>query len=1366
MKKIKNAKKYLSVILALCLMLTSVPLAANFAFAAKTLDKDKIYKSQDGEWQYKKLDDENIEITKYLGHGFTVNYPNTIDGYKVLSVILEFNDRYNIRTLNFAEGIEAVQGVLNDTYSAMNVYLPSTLKFIGRYTFSGVSLNAIKIPESLEGIDNYGFYGAKFPKGFEFNFPDGFKYLGANSFCETNISAVRFGKNAKLIDYCFYSPAGVMPGDEPDFTGYWPYTNPFDWTDYLTTIEVDPENPYLTAIDNVLFTKDLEYLIASHANPQWMDPEHNDEFEEFGRIPIAPEYDYVMPEGVRHIVGGAFSFCTARNLTISSTVETIGENAFQFFEAKSLTFAPNSKLRKIDTRGFYGTDFDFPLTLPKSLEEIGVDGFGGSDITALSFETPSSLTTIGESAFADCWYLESVFLPNSLTALGAYRDIQHNFYVEADAFRDCRNLKTVIFEDNSKLTSTGANTFSDCPSLKVIDFGENSALETLKADFGGSSIEALDLSGCKNLKTIRVDEFKNCKALKAVDLRNTKVYEIDKSVFEGCDALETVYLPESTRIIAERGFYGCKSLGSINLDKVTVIKDEAFTGCDLLNPEELIRETKVTNDNIFFYTITNGEVTITDWNEDDSFTELIIPDKIEGLPVTEIHRTKPYSYYTSELNYTITKVHIPVSLKYIGDDTFWDIRGIVEANVPESLEYIGENAFYYINYLNGSKSGTTCELNLPNVKIIGEQAFCGTNIGTVHFSEKLTSIDNSAFKTCKIKEVELPESLLHIGKDAFNLDVLEKISYGSKLSDLNLIPENYYRTNYTDPLGKLQSVSVSPDNPYFHTDDGVLYNKDKTELLLYPQAKPESYYEVLPTTVKIREHAFLKTSYLKDVKLPESLEIIEKWAFNESGLESIYFPSGLKAIDAYAFSTCQSLKTAEFSDGLTLSELTGTFNNCTSLTSADFGENTTVKLFPEDTFYQCPLESIVLPKGLIQIGDSVFSGNRFTSFEIPDTVSELGAFAFINSTIESIILNDKITMIQNSCFSGCQNLQKINLENIDGIGAYAFKECTSLTQIDLTNVRYSAPTAFEGCVNLTKFYFTDEDIKNAVVTEEEFRGNENLETIVVGNTVTEIKDYAFADCEKLESALIAPSVTEISDTAFENCANLQITCMADSYAMTYAEENEIPYTTFVVAPIPDQEYTGHALEPELNVSAKGNTLTAECDYTAVYSDNINVGTAKVNVMGLGDYSIFASLVKFNIVDNEPEKIPVIPEIPETPEIPEVPETTEKSENNKDTEKAENTGQEAVVPKAPEAEDNTQKHTEASKQPTESAKTPNGAKNEEPSTGTTESVTETTTANSEANENSDEKDESLWSRIIALIVAFFTQIAVFFKSLFN
>lgn len=142
---------------------------------------------------------------------------------------------------------------------------------------------------------------------------------------------------------------------------------------------------------------------------------------------------------------------------------------------------------------------------------------------------------------------------------------------------------------------------------------------------------------------------------------------------------------------------------------------------------------------------------------------------------------------------------------------------------------------------------------------------------------------------------------------------------------------------------------------------------------------------------------------------------------------------------------------------------------------------------------------------------------------------------------------------------------------------------------------------------------------------------DSIDEIAIPGTVASIEQNAFADSETLEKAYISDSVTDIADNAFDNCQNLTIYCSEKSYVYNYAKSNNIPVSTFVVAYIPNQIYTGNAIKPDVRVTVGGNELRKNSDYTVRYSDNVNVGTAYVYISGISDYKMLSSTANFTII---------------------------------------------------------------------------------------------------------------------------------------
>ena len=144
--------------------------------------------------------------------------------------------------------------------------------------------------------------------------------------------------------------------------------------------------------------------------------------------------------------------------------------------------------------------------------------------------------------------------------------------------------------------------------------------------------------------------------------------------------------------------------------------------------------------------------------------------------------------------------------------------------------------------------------------------------------------------------------------------------------------EGYYKFTYVKEikLGKdvetirsphalynLEKVTVSADNQYLCVDDGVLYNYDQTELLIYPKklvGVQSDSITVKAGVTSIGEEVFYNYYTLKNVILPEGLGNIKSRAFVYcSALESVSIPSTVENIESGAFDFCESLKDVYFS---------------------------------------------------------------------------------------------------------------------------------------------------------------------------------------------------------------------------------------------------------------------------------------------------------------------------------------------------------------------------------------------------------------------------------------------------------------------
>jgi len=113
--------------------------------------------------------------------------------------------------------------------------------------------------------------------------------------------------------------------------------------------------------------------------------------------------------------------------------------------------------------------------------------------------------------------------------------------------------------------------------------------------------------------------------------------------------------------------------------------------------------------------------------------------------------------------------------------------------------------------------------------------------------------------------------------------------------------------NAFDDCSDLTNITVHPDNPAYASVDGVLFNKDRTELLIFPRGR-QGDYVVPDSVVKIGRGAFEGCSYLGSVTIPNSVTVIGEGAFYGCmDLSSIVIPDSVTEIGDYAFGSCYNL---------------------------------------------------------------------------------------------------------------------------------------------------------------------------------------------------------------------------------------------------------------------------------------------------------------------------------------------------------------------------------------------------------------------------------------------------------------------------
>ena len=208
------------------------------------------------------------------------------------------------------------------------------------------------------------------------------------------------------------------------------------------------------------------------------------------------------------------------------------------------------------SKGYFDEAVNLGLTvvvIPEGVEEIPNNYFK-SDYSKSQLKKvvlPSTIKSIGYSAFYGCTNLEEVNLPDGLQSIGNY------------AFYGCRSLKSIDMPDT--VESLGSNVFEDCIKLQT------------------ASISA-------GLESIPAFTFSRCSALTKVTIRNG-VEIIESSAFSNCSLLGSVTLPESLKGIESSAFYQCISLVEITIPaEVNSISYSSFSGCSALQKVHFLNQ--------------------------------------------------------------------------------------------------------------------------------------------------------------------------------------------------------------------------------------------------------------------------------------------------------------------------------------------------------------------------------------------------------------------------------------------------------------------------------------------------------------------------------------------------------------------------------------------------------------------------------------------------------------------------------------------------------------------------------------------------------------------------------------------------------
>ena len=643
-----------------------------------------------------------------------------------------FENCTSIASVTIPTGVtEIKKRTFSNCSSLANVTIKGEVTSIGESAFLNNAFTAIQLPEMLKTIGSSAFENCG--KLEKITLPNNTANIGNAAFL--NCSALHLvsvpDSVASVGQYVFF---------------------------YNDDITVEIRKNSGTVADKLLARQGIHHVILDE-NISAIGKNVFDSCYELSSVTYGNETvksgEYKLSKSIKAIGSEAFKDNPLlRNLIVPDTLETIGDNAFY----------------NAIQSGYHCKDVDVTVTFYYVNGEIAANILNSQYVSHIVVN--DNIHALGEKAFFNMPVLETISLPDTISAVGANvfanpgKKVMATFRgVDGTIDASVYDGKTsgicyIYIEDGIK--NIGKNAFANSDTVLGVEIVNTDTID----DYAFSNCPAMKQLYIDSVVNINDYAFYNDIAIDNIVIDQNLV-NIGSHAFDSCKLIPKVKLPNTVRNIGAYAFYDCNSMKSINIPVgVDKINEYTFFGCASLLSVDLPNTVKSIGDYAYY-----GCVLVND---------LSFGNAVESIGA--------YAFYNCN---KVKEIILPDSLKSIGNYAFRSCSSITEITIPDSVTQLGDCVFYACTGL--------------------EKAEFGTGI---------VKIGNSEFYGCvKFTELYLYGSVNNIHDLAF---------YGAEDAEVYTYPNSYVEDYCNDnglvyhEIGNITSVSLTPPSKTEYVENDKL----------------------------------------------------------------------------------------------------------------------------------------------------------------------------------------------------------------------------------------------------------------------------------------------------------------------------------------------------------------------------------------------------------------------------------------------------------------------------------------------------------------------------------------------------------------